>query len=201
MSYNRAAIMKEAHKATRACAASSFYRGRSYAWIFAAQLRRVWADTKCRAAGAVLEASMTQADRLRRAIACLEGKDRWTDCDYASMDKLRADLRIALAHEESAPAYAEKRALIASAKGRFCSVTFTKKDGTARTMKVQPATLRQHVKGSAASKAGQKATATRAARHPNLLPVWDVEAKAPRSVNLQTVSRIAVNGTVHEYRV
>ena len=78
-------------------------------------------------------------------------------------------------------------------------MTFTKKDGTERTMQVQPATLKHHVKGDAATDAGKRAVATRKANNPNLLPVWDAKAKAPRSINLATVSRIAVNGTVHNY--
>ncbi len=32
-----------------------------------------------------------------------------------------------------------------------------------------------------------------------LMPVWDVEAKAPRSINLATVTRIATGGHVHTF--
>ena len=53
----------------------------------------------------------------------------------------------------------------------------------------------------AASEAAKRAVATRAERHPHLLPVWDAEAKAPRSVNLATVSRISVNGQVHSFPI
>ena len=66
-------------------------------------------------------------------------------------------------------------------------------------MKVQPAVLRSRVKGEAATDAGRKASATRKARHPHLLPVWDVEARGIRSVNLATVSRIAAGGTVRAF--
>ncbi|MEZ5913445.1 MAG: hypothetical protein R3D84_15495 [Paracoccaceae bacterium] len=78
-------------------------------------------------------------------------------------------------------------------------MTFTKADGTERAMKVQPAALKFHVKGDDASEAGRKAAATRAQRHPHLLPVWDAEKRAPRSVNLATIRRIAVGGTVHTF--
>lgn len=88
-----------------------------------------------------------------------------------------------------------RKALIANAKGRFCGVTFIKADGTLRRMNVQPAKLALHVKGDAATEAGQKATATRKARHPHLFPVWDVRANAPRSINLETVKAIRINGT------
>lgn len=97
------------------------------------------------------------------------------------------------------PDLAQKRDLIASAGGRFCGVTFTKKDGTERRMQVQPAALDLRVKGDAASERAKRATLTREARHPHLLPVWDVRARAPRSINLATVSRIAVDGQVHRF--
>lgn len=198
--FNLSTIMTEAHTAAKACVGHVFYKGRSYASLFAIQLSRVWAEAKRRVAQAMRNAEMTPADRTRYAIAALEGKDRWTQADYARIGVLRAALRAAVEHEQAAPAYAEKRQLIEAAKGRFCAVTFTKKDGTERTMQVQPATLRQHVKGDTATDTGKRAVATRKATHPNLLPVWDAKAKAPRSINLATISRIAVNGTVHEYR-
>lgn len=95
--------------------------------------------------------------------------------------------------------FAAKRALIAGAGGRFCGVTFIKADGSRRVMLVQPAKLKFHVKGDTATEAGRKATATRAERHPNLLPVWDANAKAPRSVNLATILSIKVNGATHSF--
>ena len=97
------------------------------------------------------------------------------------------------------PELAQKRDLIASAGGRFCGVTFTKKDGTERRMQVQPAALRLREKGDATSDRAQRATHTRQERHPHLLPVWDVRARAPRSITLRTVSRIAVDGQVHRF--
>ncbi len=97
------------------------------------------------------------------------------------------------------PDVAAKRDLIASAGGRFCAVTFTRKDGTERRMQVQPAALRLREKGSAASDRAQRAAHTRQERHPHLLPVWDIRARAPRSINLRTVSRIAVDGRVHDF--
>jgi hypothetical protein len=97
------------------------------------------------------------------------------------------------------PDLAAKRDLIASAGGRFCAVTFTKKDGTERRMQVQPAALRLREKGEAASAPARRAALMRQERHPHLLPVWDVRARAPRSINLRTVSRIAVDGRVHRF--
>lgn len=92
-----------------------------------------------------------------------------------------------------------KRELIASAGGRFCAVTFIKKDGSERRMQVQPAALRLRLKGEAASEAARQAAFARQERHPHLLPVWDVRARAPRSINLATVSRIALDGKVHRF--
>lgn len=95
------------------------------------------------------------------------------------------------------PELRAKHDLIAGAGGRFCAVTFRKKDGSERRMQVQPAALRPRLKGEAASEAARRAALTRAERYPHLVPVWDVRARAPRSINLATVSRIAVDGCVH----
>ncbi len=116
------------------------------------------------------------------------------------MDMPRTDRRApAVLPWTERPDLAAKRDLITSAGGRFCAVTFTKKDGTERRMQIQPAALRFRLRGEAASDAAKRATFTRQDRHPHLLPVWDVRAKAPRSINLRTVSRIAVNGHVHSF--
>ena len=80
-----------------------------------------------------------------------------------------------------------------------CRRIFTKADGTERTMCIQPASLKFHVKGDRASQSARTAARTRAIRHPHLMPVWDADRAAPRSVNLATVSRIAVDGHVHHY--
>ena len=79
--------------------------------------------------------------------------------------------------------------------------TVIKKDGTPRTMRVQPAKLKYHLVGKDASDAAQRASRTRAERHPQLMPVWDADKAATRSLNLATISRIAVNGAVHEYAI
>lgn len=158
-------------------------------------LWQAWDEAK----EAVRRASMTEADHIREAMNMLDNKDTWTQADYRKRDELVEALRVAEDHEAKSDAYAEKRDLIAKAKGRFVSVTFTKQDGTQRTMRVQPATLRQNVKGDAASEAARKAVETRARRHPHLLAVWDTEAQAPRSVNLATVSRIAADGHIHHF--
>lgn len=170
--------------------------------VFAEALRRSWSNVKQaeeqrarRAAEATRPAAELDAEIIRLENRTFLGQD-----GIARLAALRRAHAAALtreAEEAKAADLAHKRALIASAKGRICAVTFTKKDGAQRVMKIQPATLKFHVKGDAATESGKKAAATRAAHHPHLLPVWDAEAKAPRSVNLETVSRIAVDGQIH----
>ncbi len=168
--------------------------------LFPAALKAAWAEMKRRAVMAAERAA--EAARLaenglgalRAELISLENTDR---LGHEGMERLRAvqdAIRLAEEHDQRA-----KRDLIASAKGRICAVTFTKKDGSERTMKVQPAALKFHIKGDAATDAGRKGAVTRAARHPHLLPVWDVQKRAPRSVNLATVSRITVDGRTQEY--
>ncbi|WP_028955719.1 hypothetical protein [Sulfitobacter sp. 20_GPM-1509m] len=198
--FNRTAIMSHAWEIVRR-ANVELYGLRT---ILRRALRAAWSEAKHKLAIGQVEqqakAQSPEVARTREAIAALEGKDRWTQADYARIGVLRAALRAAEDHEAAAPDYAEKRDLIASAGGRFCAVTFTKADGTERTMQVQPATLQHHLKGDDATDAGKRAKQTRKARHPHLLPVRDAKARAPRFVNLATISRIAVDGVVHEYR-
>ena len=95
--------------------------------------------------------------------------------------------------------YDDMKDLIMSAKGQFCSVTFVKKDGTRRVMTIQPAKLKFEVKGADGSESHQRGAETRAVAHPNLFPVWSVDAKAVRSVNLDTVESIKLGKKYHEF--
>ena len=104
--------MGDAHTAAKACFGHAFYAGRSYASLFATQLSRVWAEVKRRVAHEQKAAEMTPADRTRHAIAALEGKDRWTQADYARIGVLRAALRAAQQTEQerqTVPASGERR--------------------------------------------------------------------------------------------
>lgn len=189
--HNRSEIFKAAWAYQRA--------GHFNARMFARDLAQAWHNAKSKAAAVIAATTMTEADRTRAAISDLENKDKWTQADYARNGVLRAALRAAVEHENAADDYEAKRDLIQASGGKFCAVTFTKADGTERTMKVQPATLKNHIKGEDAAPSAQQAVATRKACHPHLLPVWDATAKAPRSVNLATISRIAVGGQIHTY--
>ena len=56
-----------------------------------------------------------------------------------------------------------------------------------------------NVKGDDATPSARKAAETRRERHPHLLPVWDADKRAIRSVNLSTVTRITVDGHTHRF--
>jgi len=87
------------------------------------------------------------------------------------------------------------RDLINSARGRFASVEFVKKDGTVRVLQVQPAAAKFHVKGDKASAAAQQATKTRKENNPNHLAVWDVVDQCFKTVDLDTVFAVTVDKT------
>lgn len=163
------------------------HHGRLTPFIKSRALMDAWADMKAKMQGLRLVDELTDRER---QLANLEAKDITTPEDR---DRIEA-LRTAIAQEKAEPALAAKRELIAA---RPCVVTFTKSDGTERTMRVEPGRLVP--KGDAASKAARRAVKTRKARHPHLMPVWDADKGSPRSINLATVSRITVDGTVHRY--
>ncbi|UMA64620.1 hypothetical protein LVO79_16705 [Roseivivax marinus] len=168
--------------------------------VFAECLRRAWADMKSRASRqAAYEASLgnlveRSSASLLAEINDIENRERIRSDGWQRLDALQAAISVVQRRE------AEKRDLIASAGSRFCTVTFTKKDGSERTMQIQPAALRSRLKGDAATDAGKRAAETRRATHPNLLPVWDAQKRAPRSIDLATVTRIAIDGREHVFR-
>lgn len=94
--------------------------------------------------------------------------------------------------------YHQIRALIKSAGSRFLTVEFFKVDGSFRKMQVQPMALKNRVKGAAASEQAQRAAATRSANNPNLLNVWDVQKRAPRSINMDTLVAITLDGVRYD---
>lgn len=197
--YNRSDIMTAAWVIVRRFQGN----GEPLPALLSRALTSAWFTAKMNASVAE---SAAQRRREREALAARPSEDLAAEIrDMENRDTLGHDgidrlSRLRIARNEAAE-LEEKRALIASAGGRFASVVFIKKDGTRRVMRVQPARLKFHVKGATASEAAQRAVETRARRHPYLMPVWDAEACAPRSVNLETVSRIAVNGAVHEYAI
>ena len=180
--------------------------GESHSALLSRALKAAWfkAREEVRVARMAAKAAEEREALANRSVAAIEAEiarlEQRNYLGHEGRERLR-ELHAALQTIARREAQEKKRALIASAAGRFASVTFTKKDGSRRVMRVQPATLKYRVRGAAASDAAQRAVQTRAERHPNLMPVWDTEVCAPRSVNLETVSRIAVNGAVHEFAV
>lgn len=155
---------------------------------FARAMSIAWGEAKAHAAGGRPVCDLSANER---ELVGLENARRLDDATAERVAVLRAVVE--------AEAVEVRRATIAAAGGRIVAVTFTKADGTVRTMKVQPAALRSRVKGENASASARKAVLTRNASHPHLMPVWDVEARAVRSVNLATVSRIVADGMAHAY--
>ncbi|MEQ8898647.1 MAG: hypothetical protein RID23_16295 [Roseovarius sp.] len=202
MKYDLSKIMKAAWMIVRRFKGN----GESHAALLSRALKAAWfkAREEVRVARMAAKAAEEREALANQSVAAIEAEiarlEQRNYLGHEGRERLR-ELHAALQTIARREAQEKKRALIASAAGRFASVTFTKKDGSRRVMRVQPATLKYHVRGAAASDAAQRAVQTRAERHPNLMPVWDADACAPRSVNLETVSRIAVNGAVHEFAV
>ncbi len=94
---------------------------------------------------------------------------------------------------------ARRRALIDAAGGRFLGVEFVKKDGSLRRMQVQPAKVARDWDAELPLDTRRQAAWTRALRHPHLVPVWDVRKRAPRTLNLRTLRRLAADGRVHRF--
>lgn len=92
--------------------------------------------------------------------------------------------------------YELMRKIFANHRGTFHTFTFKKVDGTMRTLSVQMDAARTNAKGATASPAAQQAAKTRAANNPNLYNVW-VLRKGYRSVNFDTLTRVALRGKVY----
>lgn len=207
MAFDRTQIMQEAWTIARRFAGNRetwgqrLSRALKLVWWNVKEAARRVVEFAHRAAEEATRFAGRSAASIRAEVEDMENTDR---LGFDGIERLAAARRAlsdqyARAREANAEDFAAKRALIAAAEGRFCVVTFLKADGSRRVMRVQPAALKFHVKGEAASEAGRKAVATRALRHPNLLPVWDAETKAPRSVNLATILSITVDGATHTF--
>ena len=202
--YDLRPIMQEAWEVARRfierqgwTVAAAIARGLTCAWEKARTARRV--------AQSVARAMAERAQRVEQTAALgVETVSRLLTAELVNTGEgtrateLREALTIAKARAVEAKR-ADVRGAILGEGGKLVAVTFTKRDGTLRTMKVQPPALRSRVKGEAATEAGQRAVATRKANHPELMPVWDVDAGGVRSINLDTVSRVASGGTVRTF--
>jgi hypothetical protein len=94
---------------------------------------------------------------------------------------------------------AKIKALIEEAETKFMSLTFTKKDGTERTMNIQPAGVKKHLVKEYKTSASKKAVETRKNNHPELISVWDVQKSGIRSINMDTVTSITSDGVIYNF--
>lgn len=88
--------------------------------------------------------------------------------------------------------YQMVRDILSNNHGRFLTIHFVKKDGTLRRMNIQPAAIKFRLSVNP-SPSSIQASAARSANHPNLVPVYDVKAKAVRSINVDTIQSIRAN--------
>ena len=91
--------------------------------------------------------------------------------------------------------YETLKGIIDRQGSRIFSVEFVKKDGSYRSMQCQAAATATHCSQDPSERA-QRAARTRAENHPNLVPIYSMDAGAIRSINLDTVLRLIGEGTV-----
>ncbi len=85
--------------------------------------------------------------------------------------------------------YAHIRELVNQAGSHFFRVTFLKADNTLRTLLIQQAAAKFHIKGTK-----PEATQKRHENNPHLLNVWSVPDKGFRAINMNTITEIVLNG-------
>lgn len=80
-------------------------------------------------------------------------------------------------------------------------VSFIKKDGSERLMKINHKKFAEHMKevNEEISKSVKKASETRKKNNPHLKPVWDVDKNGLRSINMDTVFKIETPDTIHYF--
>lgn len=90
---NKSQIMKEAHKRVRENRKlyPVSYGSVSYAEAFAATLKYVWQDARL----GKLEAPVSRRDEIKGEITRIELKTRMCAADFARVDRLRAEWRVA----------------------------------------------------------------------------------------------------------
>ena len=91
--------------------------------------------------------------------------------------------------------YATIVELVESQGAKIFSVEFVKKDGSYRRMQCQNAATATHCVAEPSERA-KRAAATRRENHPNLLPIFSMDAAAIRSINMDTLLRLTGSGKV-----
>lgn len=191
IAYDRRSIMQEAWDRTHDFLTRNPGGRRTVA--FAMYLSEAWVNEKSRLANArrAERLAALTIDQIEAQIARAHHYGQLPD------DFRLTELYPAMKAKKAEVENAAKRDLIQSAE--TCTVTFTKTNGERRVMRVEARKVSEHVKGDKATRSARIASHTRAFRHPNLLPVWDMEAKAIRSVNLSTVSVIETDTQTHTF--
>ncbi|SDY75884.1 hypothetical protein [Citreimonas salinaria] len=186
---DRRAVMLEAWRYTHALG-SAILRLHGVREAFRLELIRAWATMKRRAT-----LMARGAYNLRAEADAIDAKRWLSAAETEQVRELRtmaAEAERIEAAEQEAAALVAKASLIASAERAV--VTFTKANGDKRLMHVEPGELARRVSGKPSP-----AARTRKARHPHLMPVWDAEKAALRSINLATVNRVTIDGSDHVF--
>ena len=89
--------------------------------------------------------------------------------------------------------------IIEDANSHLVSVSFVKKDGTDRTMNIQYAAMFSRLKGEEGDESGRKAAEKAKESHPEHMPVYCVDSKGIRKINLDTVYKIVSKGKTYEF--
>lgn len=89
--------------------------------------------------------------------------------------------------------------IVAEANSSFVTIDFFKKDGTIRSMNIQHPSVQNHLVTEYKSESTKQAVETRKKNHPELMNTWDVQKHEIRSINLDTVFRVAAKGKVYEF--
>ena len=80
------------------------------------------------------------------------------------------------------------KSLLKTTNGRFFGVTFVKQDGTLRNMNARTG-VSSHIKGTGASRAGT---------NDKYLTVFDAQKRAYRTINLETVQSLKIDGVTFQ---
>lgn len=94
--------------------------------------------------------------------------------------------------------YAQIKALLATAGARFITIKFKKVNGDDRSLTFNAKAAAKRVKGDAATPSAQQAAETRSQNNPNLINVWDHAKEGFRSINMDTIYQISIDGVVYD---
>lgn len=94
-------------------------------------------------------------------------------------------------------ARSDAQSIMEASDGAFFNVVFIKKDGSRRSMTARYG-VSKGVLGDEASESAKKALVTWRENNPNLLRLFDAHKRAFRTVNLDTIESLRVNGVSYK---